>query len=95
VHRLPISTDAEDGWRSRLKWLAGTAWPAPPPAAAPALQLAIRTVRWLGASGDPCALPSELTLELFEQTRGDDGRLARPSSTSRSWAMIWRRPIAR
>ncbi|MBC7975231.1 MAG: SWIM zinc finger family protein, partial [Myxococcales bacterium] len=47
AQRLPISADAEDGWRSRLAWLAGTAWPAPRSASAPALQLAIRTARWL------------------------------------------------
>lgn len=73
VQRLPISADAEDGWRSRLAWLAGTEWPAPPPASAPVLQAAIRTARWLDASGIPCALPSELTLELFERARRGDG----------------------
>lgn len=81
VQRLPISADAEDGWRSRLAWLAGTAWPAPPPASAPTLLLAIRTARWLDVSGAPCAVPSELTVELFTQTRGEDGALgplARP-----------------
>ena len=73
AQRLPISADAEDGWRSRLAWLAGTEWPVPRRVSAPALQLAIRTARWLDASGGPCALPSELTLELFERRRGADG----------------------
>jgi superfamily II DNA or RNA helicase len=84
VQRLPISADAEDGWRSRLGWLAGTVWPAPPPASAPTLQLAVRTARWLSASGAPCALPSELTVELFQQTRGEDGV---------SGPLILRRPV--
>jgi superfamily II DNA or RNA helicase len=73
VQRLPTSAEAEDGWRSRLAWLAGAEWPAPPPASTAVLQAAIRTQRWRDASGIPCALPSELTIELFERTHGADG----------------------